>query len=309
MPFRRGHLRYFVAVAEEGQMTRAAAKLHMAQPALSQAISQLESELGLQLLERHPRGVTLTAAGETFLEKARQALAAETDAAQTAESLARSAQGSIEFGFIAIPPGLTHPDLLAAFAETHPDIELRFREIQPPSGPTALWLGEVDVALCSQPLADPDVWVQAFRAHPRVVLAAASHPLAKRRELTVAEVLDETFIAMDPRFEPTWAGFWSLDDHRGEPPPHQATDRAGTMQERFAMIAAGRGITTVPACHAEVIAKLVSNVVAIPLCDADPTILSLVGREDHRNPLVEALRAVARNLAEDAADGPLPASA
>ncbi len=308
MPFRRGQLRYFVTVAEEGQMTRAAVKLHMAQPALSQAIAQLESELGFQLLERHPRGVTLTAAGETFYGKARLALDAAADAAQTAQSLERGAQGSLAFGFIAIPPELTHPDLIEALTETHPDIELRFHELQPPSGPTALWLREVDVALCSQPLADPDVWVQALRAHPRVVLAPKSHPLAKQRELTVAEVLDETFIVMHPSFEPTWAGFWSLDDHRGEPPPHHTTDRAVTIQERFAMIATGRGITTVPACHAAIVVKVLTNIVAIPLRDADPTILSLVGRSDHRNQAVQALAAVAQNVAEHGADALSPAS-
>ena len=76
MPLRLEQLRYFVTVAEEGQMTRAARKLHLAQPALSQAIAQLESELGIDLLVRHARGVTLTPAGETFVPKARLALAA-----------------------------------------------------------------------------------------------------------------------------------------------------------------------------------------------------------------------------------------
>src|SRR5438309_10983788 len=104
MSFKRGQLLYFVTVADEGQITRAAAKLHIAQPALSHAIMQLESELGLPLLERHARGVTLTPAGETFLPKARLALAAAMDAAQTAQSLAHAAKAAIEVGFIGSPP-------------------------------------------------------------------------------------------------------------------------------------------------------------------------------------------------------------
>src|SRR6266571_8981421 len=83
MPLRLAQLRYLVTAAEEGQMTRAARKLHLAQPALSQAIAQLESELGVELLHRNPRGVTPTEAGEAFLAKARTALAATEDAALT----------------------------------------------------------------------------------------------------------------------------------------------------------------------------------------------------------------------------------
>ena len=117
MAFRRGQLRYFVTVADEGQMTRAAHKLHIAQPALSQAIAQLESELGLGLLERHARGVTLTPAGEAFLPKARAALAAETDAVATAQSLARSVRSVITVGHIGPPPLIHAPELFAVFAE------------------------------------------------------------------------------------------------------------------------------------------------------------------------------------------------
>ncbi len=99
MSFRRGHLEYFVAVAEEGQVTSAARRLGVAQPAVSQAMAQLESETGLQLLERHARGVRLTPAGESFYAKARLAVAATGDAVSTARSLARAQQGTIEFGF------------------------------------------------------------------------------------------------------------------------------------------------------------------------------------------------------------------
>src|SRR6195256_3101087 len=99
MDFKRGKLRNFVGVAEEGQMTRAARKLHLAQPALSQAISQLESELGLLLLERHARGVTLTAAGEAFLPKARAVVAAADDASRTADALVRAASARMNVGF------------------------------------------------------------------------------------------------------------------------------------------------------------------------------------------------------------------
>src|SRR6516165_9692818 len=100
MAFRRNHLHYFVTVADEGQITRAAQKLHIAQPALSHAIAELESQLGIELLERNPHGVTLTAAGEAFLVKARLAVAAHGDVVDTARMLARGQTQTIELGFV-----------------------------------------------------------------------------------------------------------------------------------------------------------------------------------------------------------------
>ena len=294
MPFKRNHLRYFVTVAEERQMTRAAAKLQIAQPALSHAIAGLESELGFQVFERHARGVTLTAAGETFLEKARQVIAAETDAGYASQSLARAAQGTIEFGFVGSPPGLDSPGPLEVFAETYPEIDVRYRELPFPSVPTSSWLSEVDVAVCHLPPADPDAWAQALRREPRAVLAPKRHPLAQRAELTVAEVLDETFIGFHPSIEPAWAGFWSLDDHRGGSPRRVTADRAVSVQEILASLAVRRAITTVPASVARVIPNLLTGVVAIPLRDAEPSSIMLVGPKDRRNPLVASLLAFAR---------------
>jgi DNA-binding transcriptional LysR family regulator len=301
MPFKPSHLFYFVTVAEEGQITRAAAKLHIAQPALSHAISELESQLGFRVLERHARGVALTQAGEAFLEKARAAVSADLETIRTAQSLTRAAQGTLTFGFLGVPPELTNPELVAAFKDARPDIELCFQELPFPTIPTGSWLADVDIAIASQPAADPTVWVMPLRTEPRVVVAPKSHPLADRAELTVAEVLDETFLAFDRSIDPTWAAFWSLDEHRGAPPAHLTAERSADARQRFAMIAAGHGIATLPACHAAAIVSVLPGSVAIPLSDADPTTLALVGREDRRGPAVGALLAVAKTLTEDGA--------
>ena len=301
MEFRRGHLLYFITVAEEGQITRAAQKLHLTQPALSRAMTELESELGIELLNRHSRGITLTPAGETFLVKARAAVSAWTDAVTTARSLAQAGSGAIAFGFLGVPPGLDSPGRLEDFARAHPDIELRFRELPFPHVPTPSWLADVDVAVCHAPPPDPDVWSQEFRREARIVLAPTRHPLARRTALEVAEVLDETFIGLNPSVEPTWAGFWSLDDLRGAPPDHVTPDRADNPQEVLASLAVRRAITTVPASVARVLSNVLSGVVAIPLRDADPSTIMLVGHEDARNPHVAALRAFARKISATAA--------
>jgi DNA-binding transcriptional LysR family regulator len=287
--FRRGHLRYFVTVVEEGQITRAAAKLHIAQPALSQAVAQLESELGVQLLERHARGVTLTEAGKVFYEKASLAVAADADALQTAEAMSRTRTGSIEFGFLGAPPGLDSPASLAAFAEAHPAIQIRYRELPFPSSPVSSWLSDVDVAVCHKPPADPNVWQQLLRKEPRVVLAPRGHALAGRGELAVEDVLGETFIGFDPSIDPAWSGFWSLDDHRGEPPQQVTVDRATTPQEVLAALAARQAITTVPASVAAVIVSVLPTVEALPLSNAAPAAIMLVGHKGRRNRLVAAV--------------------
>ncbi len=291
MPFRSHQLRYFVTVAEEGQITRAASKLRIAQPVLSQSIAQLERQLGVTLLERNPRGVSPTAAGEAFLAKARIAIAAADEAVDTAKMLARGTKGVIELGFVVAPPGLHSPRPLKALAKAHPEIDIRYRELPFPFTPTRSWLSEVDVAACHRPPADPEVWSRPFGREPRVVLAAKGHPLAERSELKVADVLDETFIGFHPATEPQWAGFWSLDDHRGGPPRHVTTDQVTKGQEVLAAIALGTAITTAPAVVAAVLTGPQTGVVTIPLDDARPSEVVLVGRNDHRTRPVETMLA------------------
>jgi DNA-binding transcriptional LysR family regulator len=289
MPFRRSHLRYFVAVAEEGQITRAAGKLHIAQPALSQAISQLEAELGAKLFERHARGVSLTPAGARLFEKARLAVTADDDALQAAEAIARRRTGVVDFGFLGVPPGLDSPATLGGFAAANPSIQLRYRELPFPTPPTSSWLADVDLAVCHAPPADPKVWAQTLRHEPRVVLMRKQHALAGRGELGIKDVAEETFIGFDPAVDRAWAGFWSLDDHRGSAPARVTTDHAANPQEILAALAGGDAITTVPASVGKVIVRVLPALVALELSDADPCSITLVGHEGRRNPLVDTL--------------------
>jgi DNA-binding transcriptional LysR family regulator len=309
MSFKRGQLRYFVTVAEEGQVTRAAAKLHIAQPALSQAIAHLESELGVALLERHARGVTLTRAGEAFLPKARAAVASERELEAAAESLTRSARGIIEMGFVGPPPTMNSPRLFAAFARARPEAQVALRDLPFPRGATSDWLAEVDVAFCHPPALEPGIRVQPVRAEPRAVVAHRSHRFAEREELSLAEVLDETFVSYHPDVQPTWAGFHSLDDHRGAPPPALTVDRVLTSLQMLGTMTTGRAITTIPLSDARIVAKAVPDVVAIPVRDADPVVLSLVWHTDEHHPLVATLVDVAEALTATDLDGHLPGAA
>ncbi len=293
MPIRSTHLRYLVAVADAGQITRAAAGLNIAQPALSQAIAALEAEVGFPLLERQARGVAITPAGELFLKKARQALAAEDEAVKTAQWLARASNGRIEFGFVGAPPGLDSPGPLAEFSQLYPQIDLHYREMGFPGPSTADWLAEVDIAVCHMPPKDASVMMQLLRREPRVVLAPSRHPLAGHAELSVAEIVDETFIGFSSAVEPAWGGFWSLDDHRGEP-ARVTPDEVSGPQEALAALAVRDALTLVPASVASVIVNVLTGISAIPLRDAAPAEIMLVGHRDRRNQPVELLLEFAR---------------
>jgi DNA-binding transcriptional LysR family regulator len=296
MGFRRGHLYYFVTVAEEGQITRAAQKLHIAQPALSHAMTQLEGEVGIQLFERHPRGVTLTPAGKAFLAKARAACVAESDAARTAEALARSTRGTLAVGFIGPPPSLSHPELLAALAADYPELEVSFQDLPFPCGATADWLAAVDVAICVAPRVEEGVCTRAIRIEPRALVASRSHPLADRGELGVADVLDETFVSYHPDVQQEWAGFHSLDDHRGSAPSSVTGDQALTSLHMLAVMSSGHAVTTVPLADALVAKQVVPGAAVIPLADADPARVSLVWCQDSPNRHVASLLATAERL-------------
>jgi DNA-binding transcriptional LysR family regulator len=291
--FRRGHLDYFLAVAEEGQITRAAARLHVAQPALSQSMAQLESELGVTLLERHARGVTLTPAGEAFLPKAQAAVAANEDAALTAAWLARAAENTLEFGFVGHAPALDSPTLLASLRETHPEIDIRFRELPFPSPPTKRWLASMDLAVCHRPPPDPGIWAHPLREEPRVVLAAKSHPLAGLSEVSVEQAAEQTFIGMHPSVEPEWAGFWSLDDHRGGPPARVTGDQALNSHEVLGALVVREAIATAPQSVAAMTLNSLTGIVAIPLRDASPAVITLSGHADRQNPVVAEVLAFA----------------
>ena len=291
-------LRYFVVAAEEGQITRAAQKLNLAQPALSRTIAQLEAQMGVKLLQRHARGVSLTEAGEELLVKAQAVLDALAEVERMSQSLARSTRGTAELGFLGGSPMIDAPELFTAFSTEHPEFQLTFRQLPFPRGSTVEWIAEIDVGLCFAATPHPEVSVETVRSEPRVVLVAKAHPLAQRDRLTLADVLDETFCGTDPALEPVRAGFWRFDDHRGAPAPHVTDNQATNPFEIAAVVATGACIAATPASNAAHALRALPNVVSIPVVDADPAILSLLWRKGRESPLIEALVACARRLRE-----------
>lgn len=188
-------LRYFVVVAEELHFGRAADRLHMAQPPLSQAIRRLEDELGVTLLERTTRRVALTPAGEQYLERARRILADVDAAAREAGRVAAGEVGRVVLGVVGSVTYALLPDLARRLREDFPDIEFEFTgELLTPQQLTGLRSGALDVALMRSPVPAEDLLVRVLGREPLVAAIPATHPLARHDRIALADLREEPIV-------------------------------------------------------------------------------------------------------------------
>jgi DNA-binding transcriptional LysR family regulator len=181
-------LRYMVCVAEEGRFTRAAARLHVAQPSVSSAISALEHELGAPLFHRSRHEVILTGAGEAFLPWARQVLADCDAGAAAVRDLLGLRRGRLALG---ATPSLTTnllPPVLAAFLAEHPGLELTVHEAGSQDLVRRLEVGEIDLAVVILPVDRPWVETAALMDEELVLAVSPGHPLAGRRAIRITEL-------------------------------------------------------------------------------------------------------------------------
>ncbi|MEJ9077736.1 LysR family transcriptional regulator [Gordonia malaquae] len=190
------HLRYYIAVAEECHFGRAAARLHIAQPPLSQQIKQLETELGVTLLLRSTRKVELTEAGERYLERARAVIDAVDAAGTEATRIADGRLGRLGIGFTGSATYELLPSLARLLRAELPGVELDLHgEMLTPSQAAALHDGTIDLGFLRPPVHDPDLHHETVRTEPLIAVVPQSHPLASRTGgITVADLADEPFI-------------------------------------------------------------------------------------------------------------------
>ena len=194
------HLRYFVAVAEECHFGRAAERLHMAQPPLSQQIKQLEDELGVQLLTRSTRRVELTPAGERYLERARSILAAIDAAGEEARLIRDGRMGRVAIGFTGSATYELLPRLSRTLRTELPELELDLRgELLTPSQVAGLVDGTLDVGFLRPPVQAPEVEVHPLRSEPLVAVLPESHALAAGKDVVLADLAEEPFITYPAR--------------------------------------------------------------------------------------------------------------
>lgn len=182
-------LAYFVAVAEEGSFTRAAERMHVAQPGVSAQIRRLERELGQPLLDRSGRTVRLTDVGAAALPHARAALAAVAGVREAVDELAGLVRGRVAIGTVTSPGPVGLPDLLARFHERYPAVEITLAEANSDTMLAALREGRLDVAiigLAGDP--PPDIATQVLIDEPFLAVTAPNGPLSDRAEVALADL-------------------------------------------------------------------------------------------------------------------------
>jgi DNA-binding transcriptional LysR family regulator len=287
------HLRYFVAVAEELNFSRAATRLHMAQPPLSVAIRQLEQELGTELFVRSTREVSLTDAGRVLLEGARRTLA-EADRAVTAARRAGEGElGQLKLAFSWSARFETLPTLGQAFARQHPDVELLTQEMWNAEMASALRAGTLDAAISLCPELAADLNDEEIRTERPIAILAATHALADEETIPIESLADAEFLLfpreLAPRLHDTLVGICRRAGF--EPKLRSESFHTGwdllTLAEVPVVALAPRSVAS----------QLAQGVVAVPLSDTPDSLETrLLWRDGNRSPIVDAFRSVARTV-------------
>lgn len=189
-------LRYFVAVADERSFSRAAAKVRVAQPSLSQQIRKLEAEVGQPLFDRLPRAVVLTEAGRCFIDYARQILASIGDARRCVDELKDEVAGKLAVGAIPTIAPYVLPELVVTFQNHYPDVTLEIVEDVTEGITRRIDAGELDVAIASTCRPSPTLGREAVGSEPLLALVPEGHPLAEKTLIEFDDLKSQRFLLL-----------------------------------------------------------------------------------------------------------------
>jgi DNA-binding transcriptional LysR family regulator len=281
---------YFIAVAEELHFGRAAERLHIAQPSLSQQIRRLEAQLGVSLLERNSRNVHLTPAGQALLQEGRKAL---SQAQRTIQTVRSAGAPRLAVGFYGSAASELLPDVLRAFSERLPGVEVSVRELLLGSIDDILD-GTVNIAFTRLVPGQTELEVEVLTEEPRLAAFAGTHRLASRRTLTFADLRDESFIINPVATQDAPPPRWLAEQQRHELPGRIAA-QANSLQEILALVAADRGVCLVPQTVAHHNPR--AGVTYVPVTDADPAVVSLAWRPGPIYPAATAFIEASRQIA------------
>jgi len=200
------HLRYFLAVAEALNFTKAAALLRVAQPALSRRVQDLEDEIGVDLLKRSPRGVVLTAEGKVFLEKTRQILKLADESVDQVRALARGEEGELHMGYAPAPTVEILPPALAAFQKAFPRVRVLLHDFSEQELIEGLRNGRLELALMPRGTGPQSVGLEfeTLRSYPICVAVAPTHRFARLKTITLEMVATEAMIGFNRKDYPEY---------------------------------------------------------------------------------------------------------
>lgn len=285
-------LRYFLAVAEELNFTRAAERLHIAQQALSAAIRNLETDLGVPLFSRSTRHVALTSAGEAFVGGARHALEAAADALDDVHRVATGRGGRLVLGFSTAAGSVPRVrELIRRFSTAAPDVDLRLVEFDFSDPSAGLLDGGAQAAFVFGPLASEALAALTVLEEPRHVAMPSGHRLAARRSVTASDLAGLAWLRV-PGADSEWTRFWfrhPLGEERSAP-------EIRTADEWVPAIESGRGFAyTLPSVMANFPN---TEIVTRPVDDLEPGAILLAWRAADRDPVLAAFVSGARDALE-----------
>lgn len=243
------HIRYFVAVAEEENVTRAARRLHVSQPGLSRQIRDLEDELGFLLLERSAKSVRLTDAGRTFLTEARSVLQRAEDAVKAARSVALGETGEIHVGYAPSPTVELLPCALHAFQNTAPGVRVELHDLSTEEMLRGLGEGKLHMCLMVRPSAKAMTGLkfELLREYPTCVGVSPAHPFARQKQVRLEQLNGEPLLAFSradyPEFQPMLEEMMAAVG--GRPRINEEHSSGASL---IAAAEVGRGLAILPSC-------------------------------------------------------------
>jgi len=290
------HLRYFVAVAEAENVSRAALKLHVSQPGISRQIRDLEDEIGFQLLERSAKAVRLTAAGKVFLTEAREVLSRVETAVNKACEVAKGGSGEIHVGYA---PSLTVqilPAALRKYQERFPRVRVALHDLSTEEMLAQLGEKKLSVAITVRPPTKQlrGLQFEELARYAMCVAVAPGHPLAKLKFISLKQVAGESLVAYSRRDYPEYHEMLDrLFAPVGRTPRIAGEHDSGTSL--IAAVESGQGVALVPECLACMVG---ARLKLLPLRPAPPPIpVAAIWRRETGGDLAEKFIACLRSAA------------
>jgi DNA-binding transcriptional LysR family regulator len=289
------HLRYFVAVAEELHFGRAAHRLHLAQPALSQQIKQLEKELGVLLLSRTKRSVALTEPGRAFLAEARRTLDSADQAVRAARRASRGETGTLRVGYVDLATWLGFPTILRQFRHRFPSVDVTLVELHREPQREALVRGDLDVGFFTLSERDHGLAGAPIASEPLVVALPSEHPRAADSRLDLSDLAEDSWVLFPRELRTVYVEL-ILEHCRAAGFVPRIIQEASQLHALVGLVSAGVGVTILPRAMA---ATPRQGVVYRPLTDAPILSLHVVWPERNQNPAVVQFVEVARRLSAE----------